>query len=142
VIAMRGSDVYLEAPGRTQELLNVKWTLLSAGFRISSTWHDSQGDASSLSSEDHWSAKSVEQLESCDWLVVICGKDDKAVPEMALMSGLALARGLQVVWIGTPVGGLNVFRAVWQFNSVEDYRKQILQQMYFQSTSIPERVAA
>jgi hypothetical protein len=139
---MCGNDVYLEAPGRTQELLNIKWTLLSAGIRIASTWHDSQGSASSLSSEDHWNAKGVELLEACDSLVVICGKDDRPVPEMALMAGVALARGLQVVWIGPPVGGLDVFRAVWQFNSAEDYRKQILQQMYSQSASIQARVAA
>ena len=31
---MRGNGVYLEAPSRTQELLNIKWTLQSAGFRI------------------------------------------------------------------------------------------------------------
>jgi len=37
---MRGNDVYLEAPGRTQELLNIKWTLQAAGFRIRSTWHE------------------------------------------------------------------------------------------------------
>jgi hypothetical protein len=36
---MRGNHFYLEAPGRTQELLNIKWTLQSAGFRIGSTWH-------------------------------------------------------------------------------------------------------
>jgi hypothetical protein len=139
---MCGNDVYLEAPGRTQELLNIKWTLLSAGIRIASIWHESQGSASSLSSEDHWNAKGVELLATCDSLVVICGKDDRPGPEMALMAGLALARGLQVVWIGPSVGGLGVFRAVWQFNSAEDYRKQILQQMYSQSASIQERVAA
>jgi hypothetical protein len=59
-----------------------------------------------------------------------------------MMAGIALARGLQVVWIGPPVGGLNAFRAVWRFNTAEDYRKQILQQMYSQSASIPERLAA
>jgi hypothetical protein len=139
---MRGNDYYLEAPGRTQELLNLKWTLLSAGFRIASTWHDSPGGASNLRSEDHWSAKGVEQLETCDSLVVICGKDDRPVPEMALMAGLALARGLQVVWIGPPMGGLNAFRAIRQFNSAEDYRKQILQRIYSEPALIPERVAA
>jgi hypothetical protein len=40
------------------------------------------------------------------------------------------------------VGGLTAFRAVSQFNTAEDYRKQILQQMYFQSVSTAERPAA
>jgi hypothetical protein len=40
VIAMRGNDVYLEAPSRTQELLNIKRALQAAGFRIGSTWHE------------------------------------------------------------------------------------------------------
>jgi hypothetical protein len=75
-------------------------------------------------------------------LVVICGKDDKAAPEMAMMAGLALARGLQVVWIGPSVAGLNTFKAVWQFNTAEDYRKQVLHQMYSQSASSAERLAA
>jgi hypothetical protein len=135
VIAVRKNDVYLEAPGRTQELLNIKWTLLSAGFGIGSTWHEGQESTSTLSAKDHWNARGVEQLQACDLLVVICGRDDKAVPEMAIMAGLALARGLQVIWVGPPVGGLTAFRAVSQFNTAEDYRKQILQQMYSQSVS-------
>jgi hypothetical protein len=139
---MRGNNVYLEAPGRTQELLNIKWTLQSAGFRIGSTWHEGQASTLALSSKDHWNAKSVEQLQDCDSLVVICGKNDRATPELAMMAGLALARGLQVIWIGPPVGGLSAFRAVWQFNTAEDYRKQILQQMYSQSASIAERLVA
>jgi hypothetical protein len=142
VIAMRGNDVYLEAPSRTQELLNMKWTLKSAGFRVASTWHETQESTSSLLSKDHWDAKGVEQLYACHSLVVIRGKDDKAVPEMAMIAGLALARGLQVVWIGPPVAALNAFRAVSQFNTAEDYQKQILQQMHFQSASAAERLAA
>jgi hypothetical protein len=77
---MRGHDVYLEAPGWTQELLSIKWALLSAGFRIGSTWHEGQGSTSSLSSEDHWNARGVEQLYACDSFVVICGKGDKLLP--------------------------------------------------------------
>jgi hypothetical protein len=78
---MRGNNVYLEAPGRTQELLNIKWTLQSAGFRIGSTWHEGQASTLALSSKD-------------------------------------------------------------QFNTAEDYRKQILQQMYSQSVLTAERLAA
>ena len=139
---MRGNDVYLEAPARTQELLNIKWTLLSAGLRIGSTWHDGQATLSTLASKNHWNARSIEQLHTCDSLIVICGKDDRAKPELAMMAGVALARGLQVIWIGPPVAGLSAFRAVCQFNTAEDYRKQILQQMYSQSALTTERLAA
>src|SRR4051794_33707199 len=78
---MRGIDVYLEAPSRTQELLNLKWTLKSAGFTIGSTWHENSGITSALPLSEHWDAKGVEQLRACDLLVVICGKDSKAALE-------------------------------------------------------------
>jgi hypothetical protein len=142
MIPMRGNDVYLEAPDRTQDLLNIKWTLQCAGFGVRSTWHEGDPHKSALASTDHWDVRSIEQLNVCDLLVVICGKDDKARPELAMMAGLALARGLQVIWIGRPVGGLSAFRAVCQFNTAEDYRKQILQQMYSQSASSTQRLAA
>ena len=139
---MRRNDVYLEASARRQELLNIKWTLRSAGFRIGSTWHEGQASLSTSASKDHWNPRSVEQLQTCDSLVVICETDDKAKPELAMMAGLALARGLQVIWIGPPVGGLSAFRAVCPFNTAEDYRKQILQQMYSQPALSAERLAA
>lgn len=74
---MRGNHFYLEAPGRTRELLNIKCTLQSADFRIGSTWHEAQGSTSTSSSKDHWNARGVEQLQACDLLVVICGKDER-----------------------------------------------------------------
>jgi hypothetical protein len=40
---MSRNKVYLEAAGRTQELLNIKWTLKSGGFRIGSSWHEDSG---------------------------------------------------------------------------------------------------
>jgi hypothetical protein len=114
---VHGYNIYLEAPGRSQELLNIKWTLKSAGSRIRSTWHDGQAGATALGSKDHCNARSVEQLQSCDSLVVICENKDRATPEIAMMAGVALARGLEVIWIGPPLGGLSTFRAVQQFNT-------------------------
>lgn len=139
---MRGYNVYLEAPGRTQALLNIKWTLKSAGFRIRSTWHDGQAIPSALASKDHWKAGSIEQLQSSDSLVVICENNGRATPELAMMAGIALARGLEVIWIGAPVGALSAFKAVLQFNTAEDYRTHILQQMYSRPVSTAERLAA
>src|SRR4051812_46944321 len=141
VIAMRRSNVYLEAPSRTQELLNIKWTLKSAGFRIASTWHEDSGITSALPS-DHWDAKCVEQLQGCVSLVVICGKNGKAAPGVAMMAGLALACGLQVVWIGPSFEGLNAFSAVRTFKTAEDYEKEVLSEMYSDSASKAERLAA
>jgi hypothetical protein len=138
---MPRNTVYLEAPDRTQDLLNIKWALRSAGYAIGSTWHEGEAITSLLAFKDHWNARSVEQLQICDSLVVVCNSD-KAIPELAMMAAFALARGLEVLWIGSLVRGLTNFRAVQQFNTAEDFRKQILQQKYSQSTLAHERVAA
>jgi hypothetical protein len=34
-----------------------------------------------------WERKNVEQLRACDSLVVICGKNHTATPELAMMAG-------------------------------------------------------
>ena len=139
---MRGIEVYLEAPSRTQELLNIKWTLKSAGFTIGSTWHENSGITSALPLSEHWDARGVEQLRACDLLVVICGKDSKAAPRMAMMAGLALARGLKVVWIGPSFAGLNAFTAIRTFNTVNDYEKEVLRAMHSELASNARRLAA
>jgi len=139
---MRGNTVYLEAPGRTQDLLNIKWTLRSAGYDIRSTWHEGNAIASLLSFRDHWNASSVEQLQICDSLIVICGEGDSSMPELAMMAGFALARGMRVFWIGSPVKGLSDFRAVQQFNTAKDFEKQIVEQAYSQSIATKAQLAA
>jgi hypothetical protein len=48
---------------------------------------------------------------------------------------------LDVVWIGLPLGGLNAFRTVRQFNTVEHYERTLLQRMYSQPPTV-ELVAA
>jgi len=118
--------IYLEALDRTQDLLNIKWTLLSAGYSIRSTWHDAEGSPSSL--KDHWNAKDVQQICSCDSLVISCDKSEGAAPELAMMAGVALAHGLQVIWIGPPVGALNAFAGARQFKTAEDYVNLVLRQ--------------
>ncbi|MBV8830187.1 MAG: hypothetical protein JO108_13260 [Acidobacteriaceae bacterium] len=139
---MPGHTVYLEAADRTQALLDIKWTLKSAGFRIRSTWHEGQASLLTSKSKDQWNVRSVEQLQRCDSLVVICENNDRAAPEVAMMAGVALARGLEVIWIGPLVGPLSAFEAVRQFDTAEHYRTQILQQMYFRPLSTAERLAA
>lgn len=139
---MPRNTVYLEAPDRTQDLLNIKWTLQSAGYTIGSTWHEAKVNTPPAALQDHWNATAVEQLQFCDSLVVICRNIDRTASELAMMAGFALARGLRVIWIGPPVRGLADFRAVQQFNTAEDFRKQILQQTYSQSISTGQGVAA
>jgi hypothetical protein len=53
-VAMSKHTVYLEAPKRTQDLLNVKWALRSAGYSIGSGWHDAEAGVPNLGSEHHW----------------------------------------------------------------------------------------
>ena len=122
---MPRNTVYLEAPDRTQDLLNVKWALRSAGYSIGSTWHEGLAGTSPSAYKDHWNATGMEQLQFCDSLVVVCGNYGP-VPELAVMAGFALARGLRVIWIGSPVRGLIDFRAVQQFNTAQDFQRQIL----------------
>lgn len=138
---MLGQTVYLEAPDRTQDLLNIKWALRSAGYAIASTWHEIEV-ASPLGYKDHWNARGIEQLQVCDSLVIICGKSNEARLELSMMAGFALGRGLRVMWIGPPVRGLCDFRAVQQFHTAEDFQKDILRQMYAQPILTQERAAA
>lgn len=139
---MPGKITYLEAPDRTQELLNIKWTLLSAGHDIRSTWHDADAVTSPLKLRDHWNAKSLEQMRFCDSLVVICGNGDRSMPELAMMAGFALARGMQVFWVGAPIKGLCDFRAVRQFSTPKDFEKAIVERAHSQSLAKGARLAA
>ena len=136
---MRPSKIYLEAPGRTQELLNVKWALRSAGYSIVSTWHEA--DASSAL-QDHWDRSSLEQLQLCDSLVVVCASHSSRAPELAMMAGFALARGIAVYWIGPSPRVLCDFRAVQQFATHEEFRKQVLSRTHAEAASVPDRLAA
>ena len=136
---MRASKIYLEAPGRSQDLLNVKWALRSAGYSIGSTWHEIKAPSAP---DDHWNQRSLEQLQFCDSLVVVCASNETVTPELAMMAGFALARGIRVFWIGLPIGALCDFRAVQHFNTAEDFRKQVLSKGDFQPASRPDRLAA
>ncbi len=64
---MPGNAVYLEAPERTKDLLNIKWTLRSAGYAIGSSWHEGEVNMLSLAFQDHWNARGVEQLQVIGW---------------------------------------------------------------------------
>jgi hypothetical protein len=119
---MRGNTIYLEAEDRTQDLLNIKWALRSAGSTIASNWHDSQ---SPFDLKDHWNASALERLQNCDCVVILSPRAGGTAPELAMMAGFALARGIVVSWIGTPVRGLCDFWAVRQFGCPGDFLKQL-----------------
>lgn len=123
---MAGHTVYLEASEVTQDLLNIKWIFRSVGYAIGSTWHESEINKF----QDHWNARGLEQLQVCDLLVVIWGKSDRAALELGMMAAFAVARGLDVIWIGSPVRILKDFRAVQQLNTPEDFRRYIMSQMH------------
>jgi hypothetical protein len=128
VIVTAKDTFYLEAPSRTQDLLSLKWMLRAAGYRIGSTWHEGEA-SSSLGVETHWNAKRIEQLQRCDALAVICGRGEAPPPQVAVLAGFALAYGLSVIWIGARVQIMSHFATVQQFNTAEDFRKQLLLKM-------------
>jgi hypothetical protein len=129
---MSYNTVYLEAPERTQDLLTIKWTMRSAGYTIGSIWHDGEATRSHLGRANHWNARTLKLLQSCDSLIVVSGKAGQAMPELAMMAGFALARGLPVTWIGDAVDILGNFPAVRHFKDAEEFRRAIADQMYAQ----------
>ena len=75
--------------------------------------------------------------------MIICEKSNDAGMELATMTDFALARGLRAPWIGRLVRALAGFRAVQQFDSAEEFRTEILRQVYSSSLdSVSARLAA
>jgi hypothetical protein len=72
----------------------------------------------------------MEELQSCDSLIVMCGTGGEIPLQLAIIAGFALARGLRVIWIGSPVRTLNDFRVVQHFRTVEEFRKELLKQTH------------
>jgi hypothetical protein len=126
---MSRNTVYLEAPDRTQDLLNIKWALRSAGYIIRSTWHDSPAVPSP---KNHWNSGMFKLLPSCDFLVVIAGKNGPARPELAIMAGFAVARGLNVVWIGDAVEMIAELTAIQHFQDAEQFCRSIVPEVHAQ----------
>ena len=120
---MRRNIFYLEAPARTQELLEIKWILRAAGYAIGSTWHEGEAASTALvfQNKNHWNASRMEELRICDSLVVICGTRGEIPLQLAVVAGFALARGLHVVWIGSPAQILSDLRTVQHFRTVEEF---------------------
>jgi hypothetical protein len=120
------STVYIDAPGKTQDLFTVKWALRAAGYSIKSTWHD-EPNAPSNNPRSHWSPERIEQIISSDVLVVVCGKHDAIQRELAICAGIAIGRALKIIWIGSQIDILNHFRTVTYFSTVDEFRKELLE---------------
>jgi hypothetical protein len=52
---------------------------------------------------------------------VICGTGGEIPLQLAVLAGFALARGLQVIWIGSPAQILSDFRTVQHFRTIEEF---------------------
>ena len=67
----------------------------------------------------------MEELRICDSLVVIRGTSSEIPLQLAVVAGFALARGLQVIWIGSPTQILSDFRTVQHFRTVEEFAMDV-----------------
>jgi hypothetical protein len=114
--------VYLEAPARTRDLLDAQRALQSAEYVIGSSWHDQATTSQALDAGADWIAECREELDQCDALIVLCGEKHTTALQVPLLAGYALARGLQVIWIGSSVRiASSHSSAVIQFATVEEF---------------------
>jgi hypothetical protein len=119
-ILMMRKTFYLEASTRTQDLLDTQRALRAAEYGIGSTWHEEVG-SSHCSDPEGWITQRFEELNRCDALIVLCGHTLKIPLQVPLLAGHALARGLQVIWIGSSVRVAGGHRNMAQFGTVEEF---------------------
>lgn len=124
---MYRNPVYLEAAERTQDLLNIKWALRSAGHAIVSKWHDGDAGAFRGASKNHWTPNDFDRLQKCDMLVVLSGQTCEGTAAIAMMAGFALAHGIKVCWIGGRVSSVNKFPGIQMFDTADEFRTRIVQ---------------
>jgi surface antigen len=71
-------------------------------------------------------------LTSCDSLVVVAGKNGRTIPQLAIMAGFALARGLNVVWIGDAVEMIAELAVIQHFQNAEQFCRSIVPEVHAQ----------
>jgi len=138
---MRRNIVYLEAADRTQDLLNMKWALRSAGYTIASKWHDLEGNIGCPNFKSHGSPEELDGLRMCQLLVVLAGQSQEAAVQMGLMAGFAVACGIEVWWLGRTLGHLSQLPGVQIFDTADEIRTYIVKLASAQ-IAVPERLAA
>ncbi|MGI9072925.1 MAG: hypothetical protein ACR2JB_16820 [Bryobacteraceae bacterium] len=120
------NTVYLEASARTRDLLDAQRALRAAKWVIGSTWHDRAALSDSSVAGVDWITERYEELDQCDALIILCGEKRKTTFQVPLLAGYALARGLQVIWIGSSLriasNNANMAQGnVVQFDTVEEF---------------------
>lgn len=68
----------------------------------------------------------MEEMTPFDTLVVLHRDHEEMPAELGLVVGFAVARRLEVIWIGVPLEPLCQFRNVHCFASVEAFQKHLL----------------
>jgi hypothetical protein len=117
---MTRNTVYLEASARTRDLLTAQRALRAAKCFIGSTWHDQAAEGSEIAGVD-WITGRYQELDRCDALIILCGEKHKTTLQVPLLLGYALARGLQVVWIGSSVRVASNNVNMAQFETVAEF---------------------
>lgn len=112
--------VYLEAATKTQDVLTTKWILRSCGYVVASTWHEEPTNTSS--GERH----RLEEMRSCDTLVVVGNGEQELAPQLAFAIGYAAARDLRIIFLGEPVDLPGCFTRVQFLATPEDLRRLLL----------------
>lgn len=120
---MKHATVYIDACSRTQNVLSLKWALKGAGFAIGSTWHDQSTPF--LRPENHWNEFRMAELAQCDELFVMLEGQLENSANLAAMAALALARGMQVTWVGPSLPALDHFHGLRHFVCFDDLTKQM-----------------
>jgi hypothetical protein len=100
----------------------MKWTLRGKGYEIASTWHEDPR-AGLAAFEGHWSSQRLTELQQSDALMVFAGQPNDNI-SLAAMAGIAVARGIKVIWIGQPVEVLSEQSTVRHFQTTAEFYKQ------------------
>jgi hypothetical protein len=116
--------VYLEAAAKTQDVLTAKWMLRGSGHVVASTWHEEPVLASS-GPHSHWTRQRLEELKSCDTLVVVHSQEKQLPPELAFTVGFASARNLKVMWLGSPIELPGCFAKIHFLATPDELRKHL-----------------
>jgi len=131
---MHCRKLYLDAPTRTQDLLTMKWTLRGKGCMIVSTWHEDHR-AGLASFDGHWGLDRLKELEPADVLVVLAGQPSENL-SLAALAGIAVGRGIKVIWIGQAVEALS--GSVQQFATPADFYRHDLER----ALAVPSKMQA
>jgi hypothetical protein len=97
----------------------MKWTLRGKGHTIASTWHEDPR-AGLMEFDDHWSSSRLAKIGQSDILVVLAGSLHENA-SLAATAGIAVAHGIQVIWIGPIVEPLSHQRTLQHFNSIAEF---------------------